>query len=366
MPDDPDRRPCSDVPGDDVPCDTAPGGGVPVDAAPNDLDAPDAPDEMDEMDVPGAPLTLTIPAAAAGQRLDRVLGLLFPGLGRKRLRRVFTENEVSLDGVPRQAAFKVRAGSRLRVAPRAGTRRTGEGPGLPPGLYVVAEGEDYGAVAKPGGLASARIGPGGMESVEDHLPELFPGRAALMLGRLDTPTSGLLAVAFHPEAARRFREAEDRGLVQKTYLAVVRGLVEAPFTAGQELDTARRKTTRVRSRETDDPLRRTAVTPLGYDPGTDLTLVRADIAKGARHQIRAHLAAWGHPILGDSRYGEEKEMEKDRDVPLYLHHTRIIFPGFTAHRAPQWSGPKGGSVLVLGPGVEQALDDVVLADEVGS
>ena len=364
MPDDPDRRPCSDVPGDSVPCDTAPGGGVPVDAAPNDLDAPDAPDEMDEMVVPGAPLTLTIPPAAAGQRLDRVLGLLFPGLGLKRLRRVFMENEVTLDGVPRRAAFKVRPGARLRVEPCGGTRRTGEVPALPPGLYVVAEGEAYGAVAKPGGLASAAIGPGGMESVEDHLPELFPGREALLLGRLDAPTSGLLAVAFNPEAARRFREAEDRGLVCKTYLAVVHGLIGAPFTARQELDTAHRKTTRVRSRETGDPLRRTAIAPLGYDPGTDLTLVRADIAKGARHQIRAHLAAWGHPILGDSRYG--REMEKDRDVRLYLHHARIIFPGFAAHLMPQWSGPGGGSVLVLGPGVEQALDDVVLADEVGS
>ncbi|MEF3696562.1 pseudouridine synthase family protein, partial [Desulfolutivibrio sp.] len=247
---------------------------------------------------------------------------------------------------------------------RAEARQAGRERAVPPGLFVLAEGRDYGAVAKPGGLASAAIGPGGQESVQDHLPGLFPGREALLLGRLDTPTSGILAVAFSPEAARRFRQAEDRGLARKTYLAVVRGLVDAPFTARQELLTAHRATTRVRVRETDDPLRHTAAVPLGYDPGTDLTLVRADIAKGARHQIRAHLAARGHPILGDARYG--REMEKDRDVRLYLHHARIIFPGFEAQYMPQWSGPEVGSVLVLGPGVEQALDDVVLANEVGS
>jgi 23S rRNA pseudouridine1911/1915/1917 synthase len=349
MPDNPGRLPCNGVPGD---------------AAPND---PEDPEDMHDMDAPddlGAPVSLTVPAAAAGRRLDRVLGLVFPGLGLRRLRRVFAEYEVTVDAVARQAAFKVRAGATLRVALRAGVRQAGRVLAVPPGLYVLAEGQDYAAVAKPGGLASAAIGPGGQESVEDHLPGLFPGREAHLLGRLDTPTSGILAVAFGREAARRFREAEDRGEVRKTYLAVVRGLVDAPFTARQELLTAHRATTRVRARDSDDPLRRTAVTPLGHDPGTDLTLVRADIAKGARHQIRAHLAARGHPILGDARYGEE--MEKDRDVRLYLHHARIIFPGFAAQCMPQWSGLEGGSVLVLGPGVEQALDDVVLANEVGS
>jgi 23S rRNA pseudouridine1911/1915/1917 synthase len=216
-------------------------------------------------------------------------------------------------------------------------------------------------VAKPGGLASASIGPGGRESLEDHLPELFPGREAVLLGRLDTATSGIVAVAFSPEAAARFRLAEDRGQAGKTYLAVVRGRVPGPFTAANELDTARRKKTRVLAQDTDDPRRVTRIVPLGHDPGTGLTLVRADIAKGARHQIRAHLAAHGHPIYGDTLYGNEKG-EDDR---LYLHHARIIFPGFAAVCPPQWTGPGDGSVLVLGPGVEQALDDVVLANEVG-
>jgi len=363
MPDNPDRRPFRDVPVDNVPCQDAPGG-VPVEAAPTGPTGPTAPAAPTVLDDLGAPVPLTVPAAAAGQRLDRVLGLVFPGLGLRRLRRVFAEYEVTVDGVPRQAAFRVRAGATVRLALRAGVQRTGRVLVAPPGLCVLSEGQDYGAVAKPGGLASAAIGPGGQESVEDHLPGLFPGREALLLGRLDTPTSGILAVAFGQEAVRRFREAEDRGEVRKTYLAVVRGMVEAPFTARQELDTAHRTTTRVRARDSDDPLRRTAVAPLGYDPGTDLTLVRADIAKGARHQIRAHLAARGHPILGDPRYGGG--MEKDRGERLYLHHARIIFPGFAAHLMPQWFGPGGGSVLVLGPGVEQALNDVVLADEVGS
>ncbi|MEF3697228.1 hypothetical protein, partial [Desulfolutivibrio sp.] len=87
MPDNPDRRPCHDVPGD---------------GAPND---PEDMEDMDAPDMPTAPVSLTIPAAAAGRRLDRVLGLVFPGLGLRRLRRVFAQYEVTVDGVARQAAF---------------------------------------------------------------------------------------------------------------------------------------------------------------------------------------------------------------------------------------------------------------------
>ncbi|MDQ7831007.1 MAG: RluA family pseudouridine synthase [Desulfovibrionaceae bacterium] len=318
-------------------------------------------DEMNAPDAPGAPVSLTIPSAAAGQRLDRVLGLVFPGLGLRRLRRVFAENEVTVDGRARQAAFRVRAGAEVRVRLRPGVVRPGTG-AVPAGLAVLAQGADYGAVDKPGGLATASIGPGGQESLEDHLGGLFPGREPVLLGRLDTATSGIVAVAFSPEAVRQFRLAEDRGEAEKTYLAVVQGRIEAPFTTARELDTAHRVKTRVRDRDTDDPLRRTAVTPLGHDPGTGLTLVRAVIAKGARHQIRAHLAAMGHPILGDALYGNASE----GGGRLFLHHARIIFPGFTAVSNPPWSRPGGGSVLGIGPGVEQALDDVVLANEIGS
>lgn len=302
--------------------------------------------------------TMTVSADMAGWRLDKALGRLFPELGLRRLRRVFLDSEVLAGGRPRTAAYKVRAGDEVRVVPRAGVSAPG---GVPEGVRVLAAGPEYGAVAKPGGLASASIGPGGRQSLEDHLGAIFPGREVALLSRLDTATSGIVAVAFSKDAVERFRRAEDRGEAQKTYLAVVRGRVAEAFTATAALDTARRARTRVLGRDTDDPLRQTRVTPLGYDAGTDLTLVRAQIAKGARHQIRAHLAARGHPILGDGIYGNSGG-EAGR---LYLHHVRIIFPGLAAVCPPQWTSPGDGSFLDLGPGVEQALDDVVLAYEVG-
>ncbi len=321
---------------------------------------PQAPAEPGGTEPATAAGRLVVPGDLDGRRLDRVLGLAFPGLGARRLRRVFLENEVLVDGVARQPVFKVRAGAVVvwRPLEAMAVRRDA---GLLPGVLVLFEGPDYGAVFKPGGLSTASVGPGGGSCLEDRLPELFPGRRAILLGRLDRPTSGIVAVAFDENAAERFREAEDRGLVEKTYLAVVHGLISGPLTVENALDTARRKKTRVLDRPAE-PLRHTQVAPLGYDAGTDLSLVRAVIMKGARHQIRAHLASLGHPILGDALYGRAQKEEG----PLFLHHIRITFPGFKAVSLPDWAATRGrGSVLGFGPGVEQALDDVVLAYEVG-
>ncbi len=307
-----------------------------------------------------APGRLVVPGELAGRRLDRVLGLAFPGLGARRLRRVFLENEVLVDGVARPPAFKVRAGAVVGWRPLDGATVRADA-GLLPGVRVVSEGPDYGAVFKPGGLSTASVGPGGGACLEDRLPELFPGRRAIMLGRLDRLTSGIVAVAFDERAVERFREAEDRGLVEKTYLAVVHGLISGPLAVENALDTARRKKTRVLDRPAE-ALRHTRIAPLGCDAGTGLTLVRAVIMKGARHQIRAHLASLGHPILGDTLYGRAQKEEG----PLFLHHIRIMFPGFAAVSSPDWATTREkGSILGLGPGVEKALDDVVLAYEVG-
>jgi 23S rRNA-/tRNA-specific pseudouridylate synthase len=133
---------------------------------------------------------LVVPGDLDGRRLDRALGLAFPGLGARRLRRVFLENEVLVDGVARQPAFKVRAGAVVVWRSLEGAARPDAG--LLPGVRVVSEGADYGAVFKPGGLSTASVGAGGGACLEDRLPELFPGRRTILLGRLDRLTSGIV------------------------------------------------------------------------------------------------------------------------------------------------------------------------------
>ncbi|HCG04069.1 MAG TPA: RNA pseudouridine synthase, partial [Desulfovibrio sp.] len=274
--------------------------------------------------------------------------------------------------------------------------------GVPPGdaensapsPRVLAEADGLVALSKPGGLHSAAIAGSPAPSVEARLPALlgegvghegFPR----LLNRLDGPTSGILLAARTPQAAQRFHAAEDSGQMAKTYLALVHGTLEQPVTMRRALDTANRATTRVLQDDTPDPLRHTKVTPLGamsaaWPDGTDAppvdtqppdenatgaslpntpcTLVRCVIRKGARHQIRAHLAALGHPIVGDVRYGGGADAEGNLpEAPspaarqaglhaaptLFLHHARTELPGFRAACPPPW-------LYVLPPELQEA------------
>ena len=111
---------------------------------------------------------------------------------------------------------RVRAGQTLVVV-AVSPGEPAFGPGDVP---VLAEGADYAAVAKPSGLHSAAIAHGGGESLEALLPALFPGRAAVLLSRLDRLTTGIVPVAFGGAAAAAYRRLEDQGRLVKTYLAV--------------------------------------------------------------------------------------------------------------------------------------------------
>lgn len=251
----------------------------------------------------------------------------------------------------------------------------GDAESFTPAPRVLAEADGLVALSKPGGLHSAAIAGSSAPSVEARLPALLGEGAGhegfpRLLNRLDGPTSGILLAARTPQAAQRFHAAEDSGQVAKTYLALVHGTLEHPVTVRRALDTANRATTRVLPDDTPDPLRHTEVTPLGAMhvawpggtdappvdtqppdenatgtclPNTPCTLVRCVIRKGARHQIRAHLAALGHPIVGDARYGGHADTEGNLPEapsraapPLFLHHARTELPGFRAACPPPW------------------------------
>jgi 23S rRNA pseudouridine1911/1915/1917 synthase len=268
---------------------------------------------------------VVVPAEQDGWRLDRATGALWPGIGLRGRRRRIEAGGVRLAGRVRGAGSRVRAGDVLEEV------ALGEPEAVfgPADIPVLAAEPDFGALAKPGGLHSASLGPGGGASLEALLPGIFPDRRAWLLSRLDFLTSGIVPVAFAEAGRTRWRRLEDAGEVAKTYLAVVHGRVAAPLVLDRALDTDDRATTRVLARAEADPLRHTLVTPERCL--AELTLVRCRIAKGARHQIRAHLAAAGHPLVGDPRYGRG---EGER---LFLHATALASPVLVVALEPPWT-----------------------------
>ncbi len=283
-------------------------------------------------------------------RLDAALTLLFPEhdrMGPRQLRRLWERFQVLVDGRLRPKGFHVQAGQTLslRALPERAVDTAPFSLSAPVLPRIVAETAHYAALDKPAGLHSQRLAGRDTPSAEALLPRLWSDRPARLCIRLDRDTTGLLLVAFSDAALAAFRDLEDQGRVDKRYLAVVHGRIPGPLLADQALDTARRAVTRVLPQPSPDPLRHTAVEPLAH--AADLTLVRCRIRKGARHQIRAHLAALGHPILGDPLYGLDTPPDRGADALgsprtphdaglLRLHHHALAFPGFAASCLPPW------------------------------
>ena len=272
---------------------------------------------------------VTVGEAEAGKRLDAVCAALVPGISLRARRRLISQGLVLVNGRPREAAYKPRLGQTLWLASELGASSAGSA--CPwPGPRIIETGPDYAVFFKPPGLDSEPLAGKYAPSLAEAASFLLPDRELTLLTRLDRETSGLVLAALGAAAAARFRQAEEAGRVAKTYLVLAEGEMSGDFAATADLDTAGRAKTKVLARE-GAPLRYTHVFPLPFAAGGGRTLAAAVIFKGARHQIRAHLAASGHPVAGDALYGRGVPGER-----LYLHHARLALPGQAFECLPDW------------------------------
>ncbi|MDR0669783.1 MAG: RluA family pseudouridine synthase [Treponema sp.] len=257
---------------------------------------------------------LSVMADDGARRLDRVLRKALPGIPLSRIHRLLREGRVLVDGQPREAAFRVRAGQEIAVpvnparngaAETARAMRATRPAGKPEILY---EGPDLLAVNKKAGvpvhgteesldsLVRAYLGPG--------LPPSLSFRPG-PLHRLDRLTSGVVVFSVSLNGARRFSALLREGNIHKRYLALVEGRVDGPGRWEEPLIRENRGTI-VRA---DGKPARTAYSPLAWysggagKAGDGYTLLLLEPETGRRHQLRAHAAFHGHPLAGDSLYG---------------------------------------------------------------
>ena len=283
-------------------------------------------------DAPTQILQLTLPAETAGKRLDAALAPFFPELGLRGRRRLWLHRRIVVDGHERGPAYKVSGGENVTLGPLENAESTQFGHDI----RLVGRSAEYAALFKPAGVHTAALAGDPGPSLEALLPQLWEGFRRLdptlppnppvLLSRLDAPTSGLIAAAFGLSAAEAFRKLEAAGAVRKRYLALVHGRLDVPLALTRALDTADRKKTRVTPETTPDATRHTLVEPIRPvdAPAGEATLVRATIQRGARHQIRAHLAAAGHPLVDDVLYGGPGLPEH-----FFLRHYRLELPDCT-------------------------------------
>jgi len=272
-----------------------------------------------------------VPGAAAGMRLDRFVASL-PGVGtRSQAKQLIDAGRVRVDGIARKRALPLRAGARVTVSVPPPPRATVEPEPLP--LTVLYEDEAVVAIDKPPGIV-VHPAPGARRgTVVNALLYRLSSVAGVgdperpgIVHRLDRDTSGVLLVARTVAAleglARQFRERK----IVKRYLAIVRGRL-APATGVIDRPIGRhpreRKRMSVRSRRGRAAVTRWQV--LEYLPGA--TLVRLAPETGRTHQLRVHLAALGHPVVGDRLYGVRrvKGPTSSRQA-LHAEEIRFVHP----------------------------------------
>ena len=181
------------------------------------------------------------------------------------------------------------------------------------------------AVANLRACRRTRCEPGELGTAANAICARFPGCATAspdareggLVHRLDTGTSGVLIAARTAAAWAPLRAALTADDCEKTYLAEVTG---APPGAGVEeapIGRVGRRGARVRVGGGRRPLEARTVWQLVEQRATT-ALVRAQLHAGRTHQVRAHLAAAGHPVVGDEQYGTGGE-------PLRLHAAAVRF-----------------------------------------
>jgi 23S rRNA pseudouridine1911/1915/1917 synthase len=283
-------------------------------------------------------LDVEVPAALEGVRLDRAVSML-TGLSRAAATDLIEGGGVSLDGgVQTRRSITLGAGAHLVVAGVPPAPRT-VAPEAEVSFSVVAVDDDVIVVDKPWDLV---VHPGAGRSsgtlvagVVARFPEVArladdglcePDRPGIV-HRLDRGTSGLLVVARSQRAVRSLSAQMTGHTAARRYAALVhghladdRGIVDAPVGR-----SARRPTQMTVSATGRDA--RTAYEVVARYEDPMATLVALTLDTGRTHQVRVHMAAIGHPVVGDDRYGERGRAGRAGLVTgrFFLHAFELAF-----------------------------------------
>jgi 23S rRNA pseudouridine1911/1915/1917 synthase len=284
------------------------------------------------------------------------------GQSRSQLQKLIKESLIKVDGKPAKANLQLKSGAAVEIDLPEPVEATPAPENLE--LPILYQDSDLIVVDKPAGMvvhpAAGHHSGTLVNALLHHVHDLSgiggekrPG----IVHRLDRGTSGLMVVAkndaAHQELARQFHDRE----VEKDYLALVWGVVQAGRRIEEPIgrDPNNRKRMSNRARRSREAVTRIVRV---YHVNPALTLAQIAIHTGRTHQIRVHLSAIGHPVVGDSLYGGvHRRVQADiravgkLDRP-FLHAAKLAFKHPSDGRRMEFESP-------LPADLQTVLDDLI-------
>jgi 23S rRNA pseudouridine955/2504/2580 synthase len=284
-----------------------------------------------------------VTAEESGMRLDRWFKVHFPQVTFAYLNKLTRTGQVRVGGARAKTNTRLEAEQEIRVPPLAFDTRPADLPKsevkpLSPqerrlfDSMVIHEDRDIFVLNKPSGFAVQ-----GGSKTHHHLDGLLMGLGVelgerpLLVHRLDRDTSGVIVIAKRRSIASALGKLFATRAVKKTYWALVKGVpkpaqgrIEVALikAKGPEGDRMRAS----REGEEDDEQRAVTFYSIIDKAPPIASWVSLKPVTGRQHQLRAHMAHIGTPIMGDEKYGGLEDLPEGMDRKLHLHARRIIFP----------------------------------------
>ena len=288
--------------------------------------------------------TIEVKSSDAGVRLDRWFRVHFPDVGYAYLQKLLRTGQIRVDSRRVGANERLEAGAQVRVPKivRDGKKTV---PTLKPPLglskadrdrierMILFEDEHVLVLNKPFGLA-VQGGTGTKRHIDGMLAGMADrfGERPRLVHRLDRDTTGVLLVAKHRDAAAKLGRIFQTRSAAKTYWALVKGVprppqgkIEAPLVkaSGPEGDRVRK----AGPGEQAEAMHATTHYSVIDRVASKAAWVSLKPVTGRQHQLRAHMALIGYPIVGDNKYGGDRSaLAEQIEDKLHLHARRLVLP----------------------------------------